>query len=155
MSTTPTPQKALIIYVEATASKRDAIADRLRAKGFTVEDVLVSDDDAAAIQAGDLPSDLKAMIECADLCVFLLPAEGASDGGLIGAAMQASDLNKPMVAIVHGDREQLPDIFEDCAAAVIREDSGQLNRVLAGEEVWETREARPRPDRVINHVKCQ
>jgi len=69
--------------------------------------------------------------------------------------MQASDLNKPMVAIVHGDREQLPDIFEDCAAAVIREDSGQLNRVLAGEEVWETLEARPRSDRVINHVKCQ
>jgi len=76
MSTTPTPQKALIIYVEATAPKRDAIADRLRAKGFTVEDVLVSDDVAAAIQAGDLPSDLKAMIERADLCVFLLPTRG-------------------------------------------------------------------------------
>lgn len=148
-------QKALIIYVEATASARAAIVDRLRAKGFTVQEVLVTDADAEALRPGEGHPDLRAMIEDADLCIFLLPEDGVGDGGLAGAATEVSGFNKPLVAILQGDREDLPDVFEDCAAAVIRETSDQLDRVLAGEEVWETRNAKPRPDRTITHVKCQ
>lgn len=147
--------KALIIYVEATASTRTAIADRLRVKGFTVGEVLVTDDDAETLRSGDGHPDLRVMIEDADLCIFLLPEDGVGDSGLAGAAAEASGCNKAMIAILSGDRENLPEIFEDCAAAVIRETSDQLDRVLAGEEVWETREAKPRPDRIITHVKCQ
>lgn len=155
MPDTSNEQIALIIYVEATASKREAVAEKLRAKGYKVEEVLVADGDAVAIQAGAIPPGLRTAIESADLCVFLLPTDAAFDGGLIGAATQASGLNKPLVAVVCGDRKEVPEVFEDCAAAVIREGSDQLDRVLGGEEVWETREGKPRPDRTIHHVKCQ
>lgn len=148
-------RKALIIYVEATASNRAALVERLRAGGFTVHDVLVSDADAKDLQAGQGHQPLRALIKEADLCIFLLPEDGAGDGGLAGAATEASGCNKPIVAILQGARESVPEVFEDCAAAVIRETSDQLDSVIAGEEVWETREGKPRPDRVITHVKCQ
>lgn len=154
MPVNPEPS-ACIVYVEATASKRGQVADKLRSRGYKVVEVLIDSSHATAIQEGNIPADIKALIDHADLCVFLLPTDGAGDGGLVGVAAQVDGLNKPIIAILDGDRDDVPEIFEDCAAAVLREGSEQLDRVLSGKEVWETREGKPRPDRVIHHVKCQ
>jgi hypothetical protein len=149
---------ACIVYVHATANLRGPIKKRLEAEGYEVREIKASIDDALAAQAGvdvALPAELTRLIEESDLCVFLLPEVGGDDGFIDAVAGLANKLNKPVIGVVAGKRENYPPNLDDCAKAMVREGSSRISDALKGQEIWEKPDGSIPPDRTIKHIKCQ
>lgn len=152
-----TSKRACLIYVMATAGLRAVARVRLEAEGYEVCEVLADEDAALAAQAGDpkLPDDLKACIESAELCVFLLPADAANDGCLGAGGNFASQLGKPFIAAVDGAREVLPQAFDADAAGVVRDFGEALTDALRGDQKFKDVGGASTREVKIKVIKCQ
>lgn len=152
-----TQKRACLIYVEATAARRDKVKSRLIENGYSVCEVKAELDDALAAQAGQpgLPAALSECIAGSELCVFLLPEAQTSDCLLDSAAGLSNQLGKRIVGVVAGAREKYPRSFDDNAAAMVREGSARLDDAICGAEVWERPDRSQVADRPIKHIRCQ
>ncbi|MEG8033703.1 hypothetical protein QP179_20030 [Sphingomonas aurantiaca] len=150
-------KRACLVYVTATSGARASARSRLEAEGFEVCEVLADVDAALAAEAGreDLPPDLKACIDGAELCVFLLPEDGASDGCMGVGGGYASESGKPFVAVVGGERETIPAVFDADAAAIVYDCDSELVDAIRGDTSFKKPDGTRVDDRSINHVKCQ
>lgn len=150
-------QQACLVYVAATAEKRDAVRVQLKEAGYTVCEVKADLEEALASQAGQtaLSDGLKECIESSDVCVFLLPEDPASDG-LMGAAAGAADsCGKPVVGVIEGRRSTYPEEFQDTAHSMVREGSPSFPKAIGGEEIWERADRTRVTERPFKTVKCQ
>jgi hypothetical protein len=150
-------KRACLIYVAATAAAREGVRRALEGQGFNVCEVEATEEEAAEAQAGeqDLPRELKECIEASDTCVFLLPPDATDDGLLPAGAGAAEGAGKSVIGVVCGVRNELPQIFEDIAQAVVLEGSSRLCDVILGQEIFEDATGTPRPPREIDHIRCQ
>lgn len=150
-------KRACLVYVTATSGARASARSRLEAEGFEVCEVLADVDAALAAKAGreDLPPELKACIDGAELCVFLLPEDGASDGYLGAGGGYASEIGKPFVAAVVGARETLPAVFDADAAAIVHDCDSRLADAIKGDSSFKKPDGTKTDDRSIRHIKCQ
>lgn len=150
-------KRACLVYVTATAGARASARTRLEAEGFEVCEVLADIDAALAADAGevDLPPDLKACIDGAELCVFLLPEDEASDGCLGAGGGYASEIGKPFVAVIDGARETFPDVFDADSAGIVHDCNEGLADAIKGDPSFKSPDGTKVDDRSINHVKCQ
>lgn len=150
-------KRACLVYVTATSGARASARSRLEAEGFAVCEVLADVDAALAAEAGieDLPPDLEACIDGAELCVFLFPEDGTSDGCLGAGGGYASEIGKPFVAVMDGARETLPAVFDADAAAIVHDCDSGLADAIRGDTSFKKPDGTKTDDRSINHVKCQ
>lgn len=150
-------KRACLVYVTATASKRDAVRGHLEECGYSICEVKADLEDAIAAQAGEdaLPDALKICIESSDVSVFLLPEDPAFDGLMGPAAGAADSCDKPVIGVVEGVRGIYPEEFQDTAHSMIREGSTTLPAALAGEEIWEKADRTRIVERPFKTVRCQ
>lgn len=150
-------KRACLIYVSATAGTVPAARVRLEAEGYAVCEVLADLDTAAAAAAQDgsaLPSPLKDCIETANLCIFLLPEDAASDGLMVAGGGLASELGKPFIGVIEGGRDALPDPFEQDAAGIVHDCDESLSEAIKGDRSFRNPDGTVR-ERGIRHLKCQ
>lgn len=150
-------KRACLIYVSATTGMAPAARARLEADGYTVCEVLADLDTAAAAATQDgsvLPSPLKDCIDTADLCVFLLPEDAGGDGLMVSGGGMASELGKPFIGVVDGQRETLPEPFEMDAAGIVRDCDESLSKAIKGDRSFKNPDGTVR-ERGIRHLKCQ
>lgn len=150
-------KRACLIYVSATAGMVPAARARLEAEGYGVCEVLADLDTAAAAAAQDgsvLPSPLKDCIDTADLCVFLLPEDAASDGLMVAGGGLASELGKPFIGVIDGGRDALPDPFEQDSAGIVYDCDESLSEAIKGDRSFRNPDGTVR-ERGIRHLKCQ
>ena len=152
-----TTKKGCLVYVTATAGLRAGARARLEAEGYKVCEVLADLDDAIAAEAGEpfLSADLKACIDAADLCVFLLPEDAAGDGCMGAGGNYASELGKPFIAAVEGAREVLPQAFDADAAGVVHGLDEELTDAIRGNSSFKKPDGSNAPLRKTDHIKCQ
>jgi hypothetical protein len=148
---------ACLIYVAATADRRQAVAEKLRQSGYQVREFKAPLNDALAARAGlpGIPATLAQCIADADLCVFLLPEAAENDGTLNSLAEFANQSGKRVVGIAAGARHQYPECFEDNAASMLRENSARLSEAIRGANIWERPDRSLVDDRIIEHQRCQ
>lgn len=148
---------ACLIYVTATANKRQAVTDSLHRQGYRVREFKAPLKDALAARAGRtaIPAALAQCIADADLCVFLLPESDKDDCTLNAAAELAGGSGKRIIGVVSGDRHQYPESFEDTAESMVRDGSPRLDAAINGAKVWERPDRSPVDDRKIRHQRCQ
>lgn len=148
---------ACLVYVAATANKRQAVVDRLHREGYQVREFKAPLKDALSAKAGrtPIPAALAQCIADADLCVFLLP-EAEQDDCILGAAVElAGGSGKRVIGVVSGDRHQYPEGFEDIAESMLRHGSDRLEAAIRGDKIWERPDRSPVEDRKITHQRCQ
>lgn len=150
-------QQACLVYVAATAEKRDAVRTQLEEAGYAVCEVKADLEEALAGQAGEtaLSEGLKECIESSDVCVFLLPEDPASDGIMGAAAGAADSCGKPVIGVIAGSRSAYPEEFQDTAHSMVREDSPSFSKAIGGEEIWERPDRTRITERTFKTVKCQ
>lgn len=150
-------KQACLVYVTATANLRAEARARLEAEGYEVCEVLTDLDEAIAAEAGEpvLSPDLRACIDGAELCVFLLPDDAAEDGGLGAGGGYASELGKPFIAVVVGAREALPEAFDADAAGIVRDCDEDLAGAIRGDPSFKKPDGSNVSARKTDHVKCQ
>lgn len=152
-----TSKRACLVYVTATAGLRAVARERLEAEGYEVCEVLADADAAFAAQAGaqKLPDDLRACIEGAEICVFLLPTDAVNDGCLGAGGSYASELGKPFIAAVDGAREALPQAFDADAAGVVHDFGEALTDTLRGDQTFKDVGGGSSREVKIKVIKCQ
>lgn len=150
-------KRACLVYVAATASKREAVRRQLEESGYSICEVKADLEDAIAAQAGEdsLPDALRTCIESSEVAVFLLPEDSASDGLMGQAAGAADSCGKPVIGVIEGSRSIYPEEFQDTAHSMIREGSTTLPAALAGEEIWEKADRTRIVERPFKTVRCQ
>lgn len=151
-----TQKTACLIYVASLKQELPRVQESLEREGYKVVTLLVSLSVAQQIKenSGQVPAEVRACIEQADICVFLLPEETVEDVGLSGAAGLAGQLGKRIIGLVAGARTVYPEGFE-LAGAMIRLASPRLKSVLQGEDTWEAEDKSPIKERGIDHQRCQ
>ena len=149
--------KACLIYVAETEARRGVVAERLKAQGYDVCEVSadLATAELARSGASDLPPELKACIDGADLCVILLPAEPDRDGAIGAAAGYADGQRRRIVCVVEGDRTAYPQTIDDVCKSVVRGESPNLDEAIKGGEFWEGPDGKPAPERDYTTVRCQ
>jgi len=150
-------QRACLIYVSTTAGMVQAAQARLESEGYKVCKVLADTDTATSAMAetgSALPDKLKTCIETADLCVFLLPEAAADDGCMASGGALASELGKPFVGVVEGERVDLPESFEEDAAGIVLDCDESLSEAIRGDRSFKKSDGTLR-ERTIRHLKCQ
>ncbi len=150
-------KKACLIYVTATLKLRESARARLEKEGYDVCETLADIDEATTVKLGDAPvsDNLKACIDDADICVFLLPEDVGADGCMGSGAGYASEIGKPFIAVVEGEREALPPSFDDDAAGVVRDCDEGLTGAINGDPSFKKPDGTNVPPRKTDHVKCQ
>lgn len=150
-------KNACLIYVTATADLRAGARARLEAEGCQICEVLADLDDAAAAEAGQpaISPELKACIEAADLCIFLLPEDGSEDGCIGAGGNYASELGKPFIAVVAGGRETFPQAFDADSAGIVHDCDDGLVDAIRGDTSFNKPDGSEAPPRKTDHVKCQ
>lgn len=150
-------KKACLIYVTATAGMKAGARARLEAEGYEVCEVLADLDDAAAAEAGQpaISPDLKACIDAAELCIFLLPEDGSRDGGIGAGGSYASELGKPVIAVATGSREAFPQVFDADSAGIVHHYEDGLLDAIRGDTSFNRPDGSKAPPRKTDHVKCQ
>lgn len=148
---------ACVIYVIATQNELPQVKESLKSQEFDTGCVLTTLEVAQAAQegtAGGLPTPVRDCIANSQLCIFLLPANKEDDGGIGQAAQLAVQLEKRIIGVVAGDRDQYPDGFK-AVASVIRVSSSALASAIQGKNIWESPNKSAIPERSIDHQKCQ
>lgn len=150
-------KRACLVYTAATAGERDAVRKRLEDQGYDVCEVEAQLADAVAAQAGeaDLPSELRACIDGAEVCIFLIPEDASAMGDLGGGIGAGNASGKRVVAVLVGQPQNLPQKVDDLADAVVRVDSDNLIPAVEGEKVWEAPGKEGGEPRKTKRVKCQ
>ena len=150
-------KRACVIYVPATAGMRAAARKDLEGAGYDVCEVLVSIDTAIAAKAGDglLSEELATCVSGSDLCLFLLPEETSDDAGLEGAAGAADAAEKRIIGVFAGGRAVFPQVFDDNAELMVRNESPRLAEAIRGAPAWERPDGGRIPEREIKRVRCQ
>jgi len=146
---------ACVIYVASTSAELSSVKRSLEDEGYKVTLLLVSVDVAQHIKDndGEIPPKIRAYIEQADLCVFLLPEDPAEDSGIQGIGGLAGQIGTRIVGLVAGTRTMYPVEFE-LAGSMIRVSSPRLRSVIQGENIWEDIDNSP-SNRSIDHQRCQ
>jgi len=150
-------KRACLIYVSATARMVPAARARIEAEGYEVCEVLAdlaTATTAAAQDGSALPPALKDCIETADLCVFLLPEDAVGDGCMASGGGLASELGKPFIGVIEGDRDVLPEPFEKDAAGIVHDCDDALSKAIKGDRSFKNPDGTAR-ERSIRHLKCQ
>jgi|GEM_PF-6649822 len=150
-------KRACLVYVTATTGMVSAARARLEAEGYGVCEVLADLDTATAATAQDgsaLPIALKDCIEAADLCVFLLPEDAASDGCIGSGGGLVSELGKTFIGVAEGGRNVLPEPFEKDAAGIVHDCDEALSEAIRGDRSFKNPDGTAR-ERGIRHLKCQ
>lgn len=152
-----TTKKACLIYVTVTTGLKAGARARLEAEYYDVCEVLADLDDAVSAEAGEpvLSADLKACIDTADLCVFLLPEDAAGDGSIGAGSGYASELGKPFIAVVGGERTTLPEPFDADAAGIVHDAEEGLTDAIRGDTSFNKPDGSKGSPRKTDHVKCQ
>lgn len=149
--------KACVIYVAETQARLAGVVERLKAQGYEVCEVSADLPTAQITAAGasELPAEIRACIDGADLCVILLPSEPDCDDAIGEAAAYADQQQRRMVCIVEGARIAYPEAIMDVGKCVVRADSPRLDDAIRGDDFWEGPDGKPAPERPYTVVKCQ
>lgn len=150
-------KKACLVYVTAANGLRAGARDRLEAESYEVCEVLANLDDATAAEAGQpvISAELMACIDAAELCIFLLPEDGSGDGCIGAGGNYASELGKPFIAVVAGDRETFPQVFDSDSAGIVYDCEDGLIAAIRGDTSFNKPDGSKTPPRQTDHVKCQ
>lgn len=146
--------KACIVHTPEFDQFIPSIIDHFHNKGFNVCIAAANKTTAESAKAGDLSAvspEVKACLENADICIFLVPEKKCDS--IENAANYASKNGNLIVAVAENTLT-LPKIFDDLAHSIVGKNSPQLTKALDGDKVWEAPQESPN-GRKIPRVKCQ
>ncbi|MFJ3427888.1 hypothetical protein [Pseudomonas fragi] len=146
--------KACLVFARGLESKVLEISAQLVEEGF---DVCTASADREVVEAAKLgsinvPEDIKACIDNASICIFLISEQNSEH--VQAAAGYAGISGKKIIAVIE-DVDYLPQVFDELATSVVCVDSPQLPDVLKGKSVWESSNGSADGKRVIPRIRCQ
>lgn len=147
-------KKACLVFTFGLEKEVPQITAQLAHEGFNVCTVPADQEVVEAAQAGSLsiPETVRACIENANVCVFLIPRQESVD--LVNAAGFASSLGNKIIAVAE-NVHTLPQIFDDVAFSVVCIGSPRLVDAIKGKKVWESANGSADGKREIHRIKCQ
>lgn len=147
-------KKACVVYALELENEVPELSKQLAAEGFNVCIAAADRDVVEAAKSGSnsIPDEVKACIDNAAICLFLIPKNNSEH--VQNAADYAGSSGNKIIAIAE-DTTRLPQIFDDLATSVVCIGSAQLPDAIKGQAIWESPNGSTDGKRSIRRIKCQ